>query len=493
MSKLNSLILLVKSLSRSEKKILTLYSSQTKDKKLYMILYDIIDKEKYASDDSVSEIFHRTHPNASLTTNVVYLFDLILDVVVHLNIRKSKEYELYNSYLRTKILRERGLYNDYLSLLQDTKAKAESIGDYNLLLTLQREELKSDLLDNYYHLKEDDLHTKEKEINNNLKIIRQIQEQSFLFEMLRFKIEKHKSTETGKSYIYDDLLISEMNLVSGLKRDIFEINRQHQLFQANYFINTGRYRSALESFSELNKLYLMNEKLWNNHPADYIMILEGILESLNRMKLFEEMSIYRGHLQELTKKYPYVNIILEINAINFRYSVAPYMYRKEYEKCLPLIDQYQDILIDKVFMLPPRLFLGVTICLSGIYLVNKSPVKARKLLAPIISNNTFSSLKIFRSVQLLNLIIYYELEDTDYIEAAIRSIRRKNKKANKETQIEKLLFQYLETEWKILPAEKGNTLKTGFKDTIIYIKYSMEDRQLMRDFDFSEWILTKLE
>jgi hypothetical protein len=457
-----------------------------------MILFDIIDKEKYASSDSITKVFYKKHPKVSLTANVVYLFDLILDIIVYLNIKKNREYELYNSYLKTKILRDRGLSDDYSSLLQETIIKAENMGNYNLLLTLQREALRSDLSDNFYHIEEEELFIKEKKINNNLKIIRQINEQAFLYEMLRFKIEKQNSSEIDKPYIYDELIISEMNLISGLKSEIFEINRQHQLFQANYFINIGRYKSALNSFSELNKLYLKNEELWNNHPMDYVLILEGILESLNRMKLFEEMTVYKRHLLDLTEKYSCVNIILEVNAINFLYSVAPLIYYKENEKCLCLIDQYQDILIDKIFLLPPGLLLSVVVCLSGIYLVNKNLVKARKLLVPIINNNTFSDLKTFRSVELLNIIIYYELEDTDYVEAAIRSIKRKNKKAERKTQIEKFLFQYLETEWRILSEEKRNILEKKFKNEIIHAKYSMGDRQLMRTFDFSEWILTKL-
>lgn len=492
MSKLSSLILLVKSLSKSEKKALSLHSLQSEDKKLYLDLFDIIDKEKYASNESITKLFNKRHPNSSLAPNVKYLFDLILQIVVELNVRKNDEYELYNSYLKTKVLRERGLYDDYSSLIQETKDKAKDIGEYNLLLTLQRDELKSDFLDYFDHLTEEELFKKQQGINENLKIIRQINEQSFLYEMLRFKIEKQKSTDTDKTYAYNDLLISEMTLVSNLKNDVFEISRLHQLFQANYFISIGSYKSALNSYSELNKLYLANEKLWNNPPIYYVVILEGILESLNRMKLFDEMQPYLQQLSNLTQKFPYVNFVSEVNAIIFLYSVAPLMYNKEYKKSLLLIEDYQEKVIDRLLLLSPRLFLSVTICLSGIHLMNRDLSQARKLLAPIIKNNTYASLKTFRPAQLLNLIIYYELEDADYLEAAIRSIRRKNNKTNKETQIEKLLFSFLNTEWRILPKEDAKKQKMNLREKIENMKYSVEDLHLIKVFNFSEWILTKL-
>lgn len=492
MSKLNSLILLIKSLSKSEKKALTLSASQTK-KRLYLTLFNIIDKDKYPSNDSIAKAFYKKYPNSSLSANVQYLFDLILQVVVDLNVKKNDEYELYNSYLKTKVLSERGLYDDYLSLIHETKEKAKYIEEYNLLLTLQRDELKSDLLDYFAHIKEEELFNKQQEVNNNLKIINQINEQAYLYEMLRFKIEKQKLVDTDKLYVYNDLLLSEMSLVAGLKNEIFQISCRHQLFQANYFISIGSNKNALKSFSELNNLYLKNEHLWNNPPVYYVMVLEGVLESLTRMRLFEEMNVYKKQLLSLTQKYPYVNFTVEVNAIIFLYTVISYMYNQEHEKCLGLINQYQEILLDKLTLLPPRLFLSMEICLAGIYFLNKDLIKARRQLAPIIQNNSFSSLKLFRSVQLLNLIIHYELHDNDLVEAMVRSIKIKNKKSNKETQIEKLLFRYLSIEWKILSKEKVNILKKKFCDEIEHVKYSIEDLQLLKVFDFGEWILTKLK
>lgn len=492
MSKLTSLILLVKSLSKSEKKALTLFSPSQK-KSLYLILFKIIDKDNYVSEDSISKVFYKKFPGSSLSANVQYLFDLILQVIVNLNIRKNNEYELYNSYLKTKILRERGLYDDCLSLIHETKEKAKQIEEYNLLLTLQRDELQSDMLDYFDHIKEKELFNKQQEVNNNLKIIKQINEQSFLYEMLRFRIEKQKIINANNLYIYNDLLISEMTLVSGLNNEIFKISRQHQLFQANYFISIGSNKNALKSFSELNNLYLKNEHLWNNPPVYYVMVLEGVLESLNRMRLFEEMNTYKDQLLSLAQKYPYVNFTVEVNAIVFLYSVSSYMHNHEPKKCVDLITQYQEILLDRLTLLPPRLFLSMNICLSGIYFMNNDLANARRQLAPIIQNNTFNRLKLFRSAQLLNLIIYYELEDTDYIEAVIRSIKIKNKKSNKETQIERLLFRYLKTDWKILSKEKENKLKKKLKSEIESIRYNVEDLQLIKVFDFREWTLTKLK
>ncbi len=488
MSKLNSLILLIKSLSKSEKKAIALHS-QTEDKTIYFDLFTLIDKEKYPSKKKITQSFQKKHPHSFLAANVKYLFDLILQVLVNLNTKKNKEYELYNAYLKSKILRERDLHEDHLSLITQTKEKANEMGLYNLGLTLQREELSAA----FDHLREpEDLYSKQKGINENLKIIRQISEQSFLYESLRFKIEMQKSTQTGTPYIYNDLLISEMSLVSGLKNEIFEISRLHQLFQANYFISIGSFKSALNSFSALNELYLSHQKFWNDPPLEYVMTLEGILESLNRMRLYEEMEPYKKQLSELAQNYPYTSFVLTIHAITFLYKVYPLIFLREYKQCLDWVGRYQELLFDKLFTFPPRQFLSLSACLSAIYLLNKEWGKAKRILSPIIQNNAFAGLKLFRSVQLLNLIIYYELRDLEYVEGVIRSVKRKNRIENKETQVERLMFRFLETDWKILSAGKAEKLKMKFENEIKHMKYSVDDLQLIKCFDFPEWIRSKL-
>lgn len=492
-NKLNSLILLIKSLSKSEKKALRVYASQTSDKKIYLSLFDIIDKEKYTNNDTIADTFNKKYPDSSIIQTVKYLFDIILQIAVNLNLNKNKVYDLYNTYLKSKVLKERGLFEDYTDMLQESKEKAKSIGEFNLLLTLQKDELVSDLFGYFDYTNDDELFDKQQDIYNNLKTISQINEQSFLYQMLRFKIEQQKTVSSNNIYAYNDLLISEMSLVSNLKNDIFEIRRLHQLFQANYFANIGHYKSALNSYAELNQLYLDNEKYWNNPPVYYLMVLKGVLESLNQMRLFDEMPKYQNQLLYLADKYPYVHFVMEINVINFIYTVSPLLYKREYKKCIQVINQYQESIIDKLQLLPPRLFLSMSVSLSSIYLMNKDLSRARRILAPIINSETLASLKIFRSVQLLNLIIYYELEDTDYIETAIRSIKRKNRKQGKSTSVEKLIFKYLETDWKVFSKEKSLIYKKKIKDEIENMVYEVNDIQLIKIFNFIDWILIKVK
>jgi len=54
-----------------------------------------------------------------------------------------------------------------------------------------------------------------------------------------------------------------MSIVASSNIDSFEIKELHQLFQANYLISVGDYKSALHSFYELNSLLENNKHLWS--------------------------------------------------------------------------------------------------------------------------------------------------------------------------------------------------------------------------------------
>jgi hypothetical protein len=82
----------------------------------------------------------------------------------------------------------------------------------------------------------------------------------------------------------NDLVFSEMSIVASTHTETFEIRKMHQLFQANYLIAIGDYKSALHSFYELNKVFENNKHLWANPPIYYVLVLEGILKSLHIIK-----------------------------------------------------------------------------------------------------------------------------------------------------------------------------------------------------------------
>ena len=73
-------------------------------------------------------------------------------------------------------------------------------------------------------------------------------EQSSLYELLKYRmINKGVSRSLKETHDLDDLVTSEISIVASTGIENFEIKKNHQLFQANYFITVGDYRAAFNS------------------------------------------------------------------------------------------------------------------------------------------------------------------------------------------------------------------------------------------------------
>lgn len=492
MSKANSLILLVKSLSKGEKKTIYLRSALIKGTKDYMTLFDMIDKRKIDNEKKLSEEFSKHCPDTAYFPTVKYLYDYILKILTNIKQNQDKEYGLYNDILASKILLERNLNSDYISFVRQLQEEAERQGNYILLLLLRRMELDHILLEGFDGYTETDLLQKQNKINDTLKIIRQINEQSYLYEMLRYRIEMLEYAGSSlKLQAFNDLVISEISLTSNLKNNIFQIDKLHQLFQANYFISIGDYKSALNSFSELNKLFLENKEQWNNPPVYYVMVLEGILESLKRIKRYDEMGFYLDSLRSL--EYSSIYFQTSIYCIDFIYSIVPHLDKGEHSKCLFFLDKFREKLIDRIEWLRPQQYLSLSLYIAVIYLMNNKLSLARKQLAQIVVNDSYSDIWVFRPIQLLNLIIYYEAGDFEYVASGMRSIKRKNKLNGKSLNIEALLFRFFNIDLALLSVIKKKTIADTFEKDINALILNIEERKLLSVFDFPGWIMSHFE
>ena len=74
MSKFQSLVLLIHSMSLAEKKAFRIRALRKKAKSDYMILYDIIEKKEELPAPSLLSEFLKNRPDTSYETTIKYLF-----------------------------------------------------------------------------------------------------------------------------------------------------------------------------------------------------------------------------------------------------------------------------------------------------------------------------------------------------------------------------------------------------------------------------------
>ena len=491
MLKSESLIHLINNLTKQEKKEFSLYISN-KPEKDYIFLFRLIDDKKVSDPEELKMSFLAAKPTSSFNTVVIYLFDLLIDILTRLRTEQDSYYLLFNELLHARVLYEKSMYQECFQVLKKVKEKAVYYENHFALLVAQRLELNYLLTLDFEDMDEQKLLNKQYKMNNTLKSIRQLNEQSSLYELLKYRmINRGASRSLEETQKLDDLVTSEISIVASAGVENFEIKKNHQLFQANYFITVGDYKAAFNSFVELNKLFEENSHLWNNPPVYYLMTVEGMLESLRIMHNYEGMNYFIEKLAKLSS--PSSSFQLNVMYVIFIYRLFSFIDAGDFDKAGRWIAEHQTSLIDKMLLLKEQQQAEMSLYIALIHLGNGEYRKARKRLSATIGRGHLYSLPLFRTIRIVNVMIHYELGDVDYIQSEIRSIKRemsKNKGYN--LKVESFLLKFLNYSFADTNRKKRAEIWESMAEEVHALYADKYETQILRKFDFVAWVEAKI-
>ena len=491
MLKSESLIHLINNLTKQEKKEFSLYISN-KPEKDYIFLFRLIDDKKVSDPEELKMSFLTAKPTSSFNTVVIYLFDLLIDILTRLRTEQDSYYLLFNELLHARVLYEKSMYQECFQVLKKVKEKAVYYENHFALLVAQRLELNYLLTLDFEDMDEQKLLNKQYKMNNTLKSIRQLNEQSSLYELLKYRmINRGASRSLEETQKLDDLVTSEISIVASAGVENFEIKKNHQLFQANYFITVGDYKAAFNSFVELNKLFEENSHLWNNPPVYYLMTVEGMLESLRIMHNYEGMNYFIQKLAKLSS--PSSSFQLNVMYVIFIYRLFSFIDAGDFDKAGIWIAEHQTSLIDKMLLLKEQQQAEMSLYIALIHLGNGEYRKARKRLSATIGRGHLYSLPLFRTIRIVNVMIHYEWGDVDYIQSEIRSIKRemsKNKGYN--LKVESFLLKFLNYSFADTNRKKRAEIWESMAEEVHALYADKYETQILRKFDFVAWVEAKI-
>ena len=491
MLKSESLIHLINNLTKQEKKEFSLYISN-KPEKDYIFLFRLIDDKKISDPEELKMAFLAAKPASSFNTVVIYLFDLLIDILTRLRTEQDSYYLLFNELLHARVLYEKSMYQECFQVLKKVKEKAVYYENHFALLVAQRLELNYLLTLDFEDMDEQKLLNKQYKMNNTLKSIRQLNEQSSLYELLKYRmINRGASRSLEETQKLDDLVTSEISIVASAGVENFEIKKNHQLFQANYFITVGDYKAAFNSFVELNKLFEENSHLWNNPPVYYLMTVEGMLESLRIMHNYEGMNYFIEKLAKLSS--PSSSFQLNVTYVIFIYRLFSFIDAGDFDKAGIWIAEHQASLIDKMLLLKEQQQAEMSLYIALIHLGNGEYRKARKRLSATIGRGHLYSLPLFRTIRIVNVMIHYELGDVDYIQSEIRSIKRemsKNKGYN--LKVESFLLKFLNYSFADTNRKRRAEIWESMAEEVHALYADKYETQILRKFDFVAWVEAKI-
>lgn len=491
MLKSSALISLIQSMSKPEKKAFRMAAPRTGLVPHYMSLYNLISKDKTITSELVRIKFLKQHSGASFDTTVKYLYTVLLDTMLELRTEQDSYYSLFDKILKARILFEKSLFEDCFDLLQKVIVTARKLENYYALLIASRLELEYLLALNFPHIDEKVLLNKQFRINEVMRVTQKINQQSALYELLKHRV-LHKGnirSEQQKNEL-NDLVVSEMSIVASSNVDNFEIQKLHQLFQANYLISVGDYKSALHSFYELNNLLESNKHLWSNPPIYYLLTLEGILDTLRSLKNYEAMKHFIDQLKKLNN--PSLNFSANVSCLIFLYELFPLLDKGDFFASEALMRRNTE-LYKKTHLLSLARNAELSLYTALIHLGLRDYSKAQKALSKIIFiGKNYSFLPLYRTIRLANLMILYEKKEYDLIKSETRSIKRDMNVVGKEYKVERSVLSFVNKQNLPISGMKRKALWEKIKDDFDKMHHDVFEQQLIRLFDFSAWIESKI-
>lgn len=288
----------------------------------------------------------------------------------------------------------------------------------------------------------------------------------------------------------NDLVVSEMSIVASSGFKSFEIQKNHKLFQSNYLMNVGDFKSALNSYYGLNNIFEQNMHLLSNPPMYYLSTIEGILEILRNSRNYEEMGYFIEQLKKIETSS--VNFKYQIDSVIFLYKLLPLIDTFKFVEASKLIETHKESIYDKINFLIAEKQIQLWLYNAIVFIGTREFAKARKVITQITQNERkIFSLPLFRTIRLIKLMVLYEQKEFDYMEFEIRSVKREINNNEKSYQLEQLILKFLSKMPDELPKEKRLLFWQKLKPQLDEIKNNKFEMQLLHIFDFITWMESK--
>lgn len=135
----DQLFQLIKSLSRTEKAYFKKFNRKHSkpSNQLYDKLFDLIAKQENFDEDKILKKIKSIKSHRQLSTSKIYLYNNILDCLCDYSFQKNIDAQLYKHLDKIQILNDKGLYHQALKIVYKTQKQAEKYERFLILLKLQ--------------------------------------------------------------------------------------------------------------------------------------------------------------------------------------------------------------------------------------------------------------------------------------------------------------------------------------------------------------------
>lgn len=429
MKKNSTAFVLIKSLTMSEKRYFKIFSERhtigTHNK--YVVLFDLLDKSEIENDNEFKRELNRRKINGNfISADKNYLYRLILRSLNDFHNARTKNLEVKEALLSIEILFHKGLYHECLKLISRAETIAAECENYSLMIDLLMWKKKCA----GYSLGL----AKAAEANNaldeqfkNLLQLKRVTDLYYESNFLQADHEKHPRTDIKKKFekiIHHPYINEKRNTYSFTAR-IFIL-----LIHANYYLVLNDQVNEYKQLQELIDMLNDSELYQSENPLDYISMynrLLGIKKHIPEVDILKDIDRLRNFSQrvQIRKEVAVERVFLHTNTQLLDY----YIIQNDFDKAVSMLNAREKekkklhIEIEPFHIIYFNYIHIVTLIFIGDF------HKALRFINKTINDFHISHRpQIFIRIEMLNIIVHYELKNYDLVKSLVAQLINKNKR-----------------------------------------------------------------
>ena len=141
------------------------------------------------------------------------------------------------------------------------------------------------------------------------------------------------------------------------------------------------------------------------------------------------MPYFLNKLQKLSTDTP-LEFKINVICLLFQYELFPHLDKGDFSKCIEIISHYKENLYDKESWLNPIRKSELLLYTAIVHIGNHDFKQAKKYISNTILDHNLRYLPIMRTIRLVRLIAYYEIQDFELIKHESFSVYRGLSKKN---------------------------------------------------------------
>jgi hypothetical protein len=427
MVKKGNLFLLIKSLSRSEKRYLRIYAGARSNDANYLQLFDAIDSQDEYDEDEIRKKLKGKKFLTQLHVTKIYLTDLILKALRSYHSGTSVHSKLLELLKDIELLFDKELYD----LCHYKIVKAEELATKYERLAL--------LTEVFFWKRKLALAVLKhrKDIHSSL-----IKEQETIEQMKVLNAYWQRTINIG-SFINDDNFLNELTKT---KNNTYVLQSQvlhYHILYSIHFIK-GEIKQADKDISGLIKLLEKYPDRIKEDPHSYVTAIGNKIGLYLRSKSWAKIPDLIQKIREVPSRYQMKNesrFTVRLWLRMFNVELEMYRDSRQLEKGIALIDEVQRFIETRRKAIPADYVLLFHYQFANIFFLNKEYAKSLRWLNEIINSNHGSTREDIQAyARILNLMVHFELNNIIVLRYAVDSCRRFLKKRKTEITSDKKLL-----------------------------------------------------